>query len=44
MSGPALLEDILYPPLDPYDSGMLLVGDGNRVYWEQSGNPDGYPD
>jgi proline iminopeptidase len=22
---------------------MLLVGDGNRVYWEQSGNPDGKP-
>jgi len=43
VSGPALLEDILYPPLDPYDSGMLLVGDGNRVYWEQSGNPDGKP-
>ncbi|WP_428982018.1 prolyl aminopeptidase [Microbacterium horticulturae] len=22
---------------------MLLVGDGQRVYWEQSGNPDGKP-
>src|SRR3954465_13637241 len=22
---------------------MLDVGDGNRVYWEQCGNPDGEP-
>jgi proline iminopeptidase len=32
-----------YPPLEPYDSGLLDVGDGNRVYWETSGNPDGKP-
>lgn len=35
--------DALYPPIEPYDTGELLVGDGNRVYWEQSGNPDGKP-
>jgi proline iminopeptidase len=29
--------------LDPYDSGMLDVGDGNLVYWEARGNPDGKP-
>jgi proline iminopeptidase len=33
----------LYPPIDPYDRGMLDVGDGNRVYWEVCGNPDGKP-
>jgi proline iminopeptidase len=33
----------LYPPIEPYDRGMLDVGDGNRVYWEASGNPDGKP-
>ncbi len=33
----------LYPPTDPYDSGLLDVGDGNHVYWETSGNPDGKP-
>jgi proline iminopeptidase len=33
----------LYPPIDPYDRGMLEVGDGNRVYWEVCGNPDGKP-
>ncbi|MDX2377472.1 prolyl aminopeptidase [Microbacterium sp. LRZ72] len=36
-------ETPLYPPIEPYASGQLLVGDGHRVYWEQSGNPDGKP-
>ena len=43
MSPPAHLDDILYPPIEPYETGELFVGDGNRVYWEQSGNPDGKP-
>jgi len=34
---------IPYPPIDPHDSGMLDVGDGNQVYWEQCGNPAGKP-
>lgn len=33
----------LYPELDPYDSGMLDVGDGQLIYWEASGNPRGKP-
>jgi proline iminopeptidase len=33
--------DQLYPPIEPYASGMLDVGDGNLVYWECCGNPDG---
>lgn len=37
------LDDVLYPPIEPYETGMLLVGDGNRVFWEQSGNPGGKP-
>jgi proline iminopeptidase len=28
---------------EPYDSGMLDVGDGQQVYWECHGNPDGKP-
>lgn len=32
-----------YPPIEPYDQGMLDVGDGNSVYWETCGNPDGKP-
>ncbi|MBL6933379.1 MAG: prolyl aminopeptidase [Rhodospirillales bacterium] len=33
----------LYPALKPYQTGMLDVGDGHTLYWEQSGNPDGQP-
>ena len=33
----------LYPPIEPYESGELLVGDGQRIYWECSGNPEGKP-
>lgn len=29
--------------IEPYDSGMLDVGDGHQVYWECCGNPDGVP-
>ncbi|MET7444465.1 prolyl aminopeptidase [Streptomyces sp. NPDC053707] len=32
-----------YPPIEPYDQGMLDVGDGNLVYWEVCGNPAGKP-
>jgi proline iminopeptidase len=31
----------LYPPIEPYRSGRLDVGDGHDLYWEQCGNPDG---
>jgi proline iminopeptidase len=34
---------VLYPEIEPHDHGMLEVGDGNQVYWEVSGNPDGKP-
>lgn len=33
----------LYPEIEPYDQGMLDVGDGNRVHWAVCGNPDGKP-
>ena len=32
-----------YPEIEPYDSGMLDVGDGHTLYYEVSGNPDGKP-
>ncbi len=32
-----------YPPIEPYDSGLLDVGDGHRVYWERVGKPGGIP-
>src|SRR5690606_15534641 len=33
----------LYPPIEPYATGYLDVGDGHRVYYEQCGNPRGKP-
>ena len=33
----------LYPPIEPYQTGMLDVGDGHSLYWELCGNPDGKP-
>lgn len=33
----------LFPPIDPFETGHLPVGDGHELYWEQSGNPDGMP-
>ena len=33
----------LYPQIEPYERGMLEVGDGNLVYWETCGNPRGKP-
>jgi proline iminopeptidase len=34
---------MLYPPIQPYETGMLDVGEGHRLYWELSGNPNGKP-
>lgn len=28
---------------EPYDSGLIEVGDGHQVYWECHGNPSGRP-
>jgi proline iminopeptidase len=33
----------LYPDIDPYDHGLLLVSDDNYIYWEACGNPEGKP-
>ena len=33
----------LYPEIEPYDSGMLNVGDGHSLYWERVGTPGGKP-
>src|SRR5215211_5463798 len=30
-------------PTEPWDQGLLDVGDGNDVYWETRGNPHGKP-
>ncbi|NKJ05704.1 prolyl aminopeptidase [Rhizobium sp. SG741] len=35
--------EMLYPEIIPYDQGLLEVGDGQRIFWMQSGNPQGMP-
>ncbi len=32
-----------HPITEPVASGWLEVGDGNALYWEEAGNPDGVP-
>ena len=36
-------EPALFPPIDPYASGMLDLDAPHRMYYEQSGNPHGVP-
>lgn len=33
----------LYPPIEPYHTGTLDVGDGHSLYFEVAGNPNGTP-
>ncbi|WP_411721968.1 prolyl aminopeptidase [Mycetocola sp.] len=33
----------MYPEIEPYDAGLLDVGDGQSLYWETCGNPHGKP-
>ncbi len=34
---------MVFPAVDPYDLGMLDVGESHRLFWEVSGNPEGKP-
>jgi proline iminopeptidase len=36
---PAHAWQVLHPPVQPYGQDWLSVGDGHRLYWEQSGHP-----
>ena len=33
----------LYPPIEPFKTGMLDTGEGHSLYWELCGNPNGKP-
>lgn len=37
------LPDSLYPPIEPFGTGWLEVGDGHRLYYEQCGSTQGLP-
>jgi proline iminopeptidase len=32
-----------FQPIEPYENGLLDVGDGHQIYWECCGNPAGKP-
>lgn len=36
-------ERTLYPEIEPYETGMLDVGDGHTLYWERCGTPGAKP-
>ena len=38
-----MITSSLFPPIEPYRSGQLAVGNGHRLYWEECGNPLGEP-
>jgi len=33
----------LYPPIEPFETGMLDVGNGHSIYWERCGTRGGKP-
>lgn len=35
--------NILFPPIEPYSTAMLPVSSLHTLYYEQCGNPDGFP-
>ena len=43
MDIPAATRTELYPPIEPYSTGMLALDSLHTMYWEQSGNPAGMP-
>lgn len=34
---------VFYPTIEPYETGMLAVGDGHEIYYERSGKKGGKP-
>lgn len=42
---PGIMTDLrhYYPPIEPYETGLLDVGDGHRLYYERVGRKGGKP-
>ena len=34
-------DEVLFPPIDPREKGLLKVSNIHSIYWERSGNPSG---
>ena len=37
------IDDVLYPKIEPYATGMLPVSERHTIAWECAGNPEGIP-
>ena len=40
---PSAARSDIFPPLEPYASGLLTLDSRHRMYWETCGKPDGDP-
>lgn len=38
-----MANEYFFPPIEPYETGILEVDDPHLLYWEQCGNPNGEP-
>lgn len=38
-----MANEYFYPPIEPYETGLLRVDETHELYWEQCGNPSGEP-
>ncbi len=43
ISNPETKMTDFYPEIEPYNAGILDVGNGHRIYFEECGNPKGIP-
>ena len=41
--GSESIDDVLYPKIEPYETGMLSVSERHTIAWECAGNPEGIP-
>ncbi|MBN2447185.1 MAG: prolyl aminopeptidase [Phycisphaerae bacterium] len=41
--GGRTLDEVLFPPIEPYESGYLRVSEIHQIYYELCGNPEGTP-
>jgi proline iminopeptidase len=38
-----MANEFFYPPIEPFETGILEVDEPHKLYWEQCGNPQGEP-
>jgi len=38
-----MANEFFYPPIEPFDSGLMAADKPHELYWEQCGNPEGEP-